>query len=285
MLIEQAVFTSCRGERMEGYQLASHSPGVTREQADELSAWGPAHDSLLHPECRSGSINFHRLGDGTLCVSKTVPSGSEYSGRNGPRIYTTCLLVQPELFARYANQPFRVLDAVMSSGHLRVLSRLSEDLPSIRIRGRASVTMTSLLAPLSDERSRSRVFGLIEALAVSELLLVHGAESFRTLLDWIFNLLPVECRIELTFSTGLKYSPQRQFRLMAAPDDKMEREHLARQTGGGVLPLRDVAPVQQHESTFLAQLHDRLRLGHTHEVVALLNQPRPDLTLSSVLTT
>ena len=121
MQVEQAIFTSCRTPRMDGYQLVAASRGITNEQADELSAWGPAHDSLLRTDARGGSINFHLLHDGVACVSKSLPAGAEYSGRSGPKVYTICLLVTPDLFARFANQPFRILDAAAAGGHLRVL--------------------------------------------------------------------------------------------------------------------------------------------------------------------
>ena len=46
MRLEQAIFTSVRSERLDGYQLAARSSGVTDELAKELTGWGPAHDSL-----------------------------------------------------------------------------------------------------------------------------------------------------------------------------------------------------------------------------------------------
>ncbi len=40
------------------------------------------------------SINFHRLPSGAFCISRTTPSGLEYSGRGGCAIYTQCLIVR-----------------------------------------------------------------------------------------------------------------------------------------------------------------------------------------------
>lgn len=280
MQVEQAIFTSCRTPRMDGYQLVAASRGVTKEQADELSAWGPAHDSLLRNDARGGSINFHVLPGGVACVSKSLPAGAEYSGRSGPKVYTICLLVAPDLFVRFANQPFRILDAAAAGGHLRVLSRLPDSLPPISLRGRASATMPSLLTPLAEEQPRHQALALLAAAAMAEIVLIRAGENFRSLVDWTMNLLPVECRPGFTFSTGLKYSTQRRFRIVAAPDDVMECNRVARQTGATLVDLREHAPDMNHLCPWVSSVDELLSSGQTGELVSLLNQPRPNLTLS-----
>ena len=86
MFVEQAIFTSLKTRRQEGYQLAAVSPGIASEGAKELEVWGPAHDSLLDGMQGASSVNFHPLTSGDYCVSRTVAAGEEYSGRGGPRI-------------------------------------------------------------------------------------------------------------------------------------------------------------------------------------------------------
>ena len=66
MRLEQAIFTSVRSERLDGYQLAARSSGVSDELAKELTAWGPAHDSLWDTRPTPRSVNFHPLTDGRL---------------------------------------------------------------------------------------------------------------------------------------------------------------------------------------------------------------------------
>jgi hypothetical protein len=278
--VEQAIFTSCRTSRLDGYQLAATSPGVTKEQADELSAWGPAHDSLLRSDARGGSINFHMLADGVACVSKSLPAGAEYSGRSGPRVYTVCLLVGAELFARFANQPYRILDAAAASGHLRVLSRVPENLPPISLRGRASATMPSLLTALADDTSRRQALALLTAATMAEVVLIRAGENFRVLVDLTLNLLPVECRPAFSFSTGLKYSTQRRFRVVAAPNDVMECNRVARQTGATLIDLREHAPDMNHLCPWVSTVDELLSAGQTGELVTWLNEPRPGLTLA-----
>src|SRR6478752_2518834 len=61
MRIEQAIFTSIQSSRLDGYQLAAASPGITDELARELTVWGPAHDSLWDTRRDARSVNFHAL--------------------------------------------------------------------------------------------------------------------------------------------------------------------------------------------------------------------------------
>src|SRR4051812_38066213 len=96
MRLEQAIFTSIQSSRLDGYQLAAVSSGITPEQAKELTVWGPAHDSAWDTRRDARSINFHPISDGTFCLSCTVLAGAEYSGRAGGRVYTQMFLVSRE---------------------------------------------------------------------------------------------------------------------------------------------------------------------------------------------
>ncbi len=272
MLVEQAIFTSARTDRMDGYHLVATSSGVSTEQAEELTAWAPAHDSLLRPDARSGSINFHRLSDGTFCVSKSVPAGAEYSGRGGPKVYTTFLLATADVLERFAHQPFRLLDAVVAAGHLRVMRRFSEDLPPIKLRGRASPALAALLDPLGDAATRHKVLQLACAAAEGNVL-VRSGDNLRIWLDRLFNVLPPDRREQLHFSTGLKHSPARAFRLMAAPEDKLDAEHCAKQMQAKVVDLDNSEVVVGFNDEWAQTVDELLSTGRADELLALLHQP------------
>jgi hypothetical protein len=271
MFAQQAIFTSCRTSRLDGYQLVATSPGVTQSQADELSAWGPAHDSLLHPTVRAGSVNFHRLADGTWCISKTLPAGAEYSGRSGPRIYTTCLLADGDLLDRFSNQPFRLLDAVLAAGHFRVLTRIAETLPVIALRGRAAPLLLPLVEPLSDDATRLRVLALMDAALDGHNLLVRSRENLRVLLDRMLNVLPLEVRSELSFSTGLVSSPQRPFRLLPAPLDSLDSRHSARRSDAVVFDVDAAAErAAALKHPWVQSIDELLRAGRPEELLERL---------------
>ena len=103
MRLEQAIFTSVRSERLDGYQLAAKIGGVSEDLAKELTAWGPAHDSLWHGHPGATSVNFHGLSDDRFCVSQTTLSGAEYSGRGGGRVYTQMVVLPRGGMLKFTN--------------------------------------------------------------------------------------------------------------------------------------------------------------------------------------
>ncbi len=219
MLIEQAIFTSARTERAAGYQLASRSRGVTDADARELAVWGPAHDSLLEAKGEQSSTNFHRLTSGAFAISRTTTAGAEYSGRGGGRVYTQFLVVPAEHLARFANNPFAVLRAATASGALGVLDEIPTVLEPLRLVGRAPAVDRELLTQLSCRPGPAAVAMFVQAALSSDQLGIAARMPADTLLAGLINLLPVECRVEFSFSTGLKFSPSRPFRVSVLPDD------------------------------------------------------------------
>src|SRR5437868_8956366 len=137
MRIEQAIFTSVQSTRLDGYQLAVTSSGITAEQAKELMTWGPAHDSLWDTRRDARSVNFHPLGGDRFCLSCTTLAGEEYSGRGGGRIYTQMFVLPREALAPFVNDPFLVLRALAASGRLLVLDRIPNTLASVPLVGRS----------------------------------------------------------------------------------------------------------------------------------------------------
>ena len=137
MRIPQAIFTSLRGQRIAGYQLAATSDGIDDELARELTSWGPAHDSLLDESTEEPSINFHPLGLDHFCLSLTSSAGAEYSGRAGARIYTQMFVLPREALARFENNPFRILRVIEASGRAATHDEVPPRLRSIPLVGKA----------------------------------------------------------------------------------------------------------------------------------------------------
>ncbi len=218
MLIEQAIFTSAATDRAQGYQLIRCSPGLCEADARELARWGPSHDSLLEGTDEPASTNFHRLASGAYAISRTTVAGAEYSGR-GASVYTQFLVVPPEVLARFANNPFEVLRAATASGALRVYEEIPESLEPLRLSGRARAVDASLLAQLACRPGPAAMATLVQAALSSDQLAVASTTRADTLFAGLINLVPVECRTEFSFTTGLKFSPRRPFRISALPSD------------------------------------------------------------------
>jgi hypothetical protein len=227
MLVEQAIFTSAKTPRGEGYQLVARSPGLVEADARELAEWGPSHHALADKGPNAVSFNFFPLPSGAYCASRTTPAGGEYSQRSGPRIYTQCLVVSPDLLARFANNPLAVLKAALADGHLRVMDESVLHLPALQLTGRASAVDRTTVDRARSRFGHQRLVALVEAVLTHPRLVLAGGPP-DLLFAAALNCLPPECRCEFSFSTGLTFSRRRPFRLLAAPGDPAERRQLAR---------------------------------------------------------
>lgn len=282
LLVQQAVFTSARTAHRDGYQVVAASEGVSAGVVEELNRWGPAHDSLLLPHSREGSYNFQRLASGEFCISRTFAAGEEYSGRPGPRVYSSCLIAPPELLARFSNHPFRILEAATATGLLRVHSRVPSSLPAFRLRGSASPCLPPFLEPLCDPRKRRRVLLVMDAVLHNHWVIVSGTR-LKQLFDDLLSLIPVECRPELSLSTGLKHSMQRQFRLMPAPAEGHESQRVARRSDAAVVMLNEDAPADDLRLEGWPQRVDQLlESSQISPLLDLLSRRHPGLKLSDL---
>jgi len=240
-LIQQAIFTSAQTDRSAGYQLVAQSPGLLECDARELAVWCPSHDGLLESGPDAASFNFHPLPSGAYCASRTVPAGPEYSGRRGVRVYTQCLVVRPEGLARFANNPFALLRAALAAGSLKVYDEVPKRLEPLELAGRAAAVDTALLARLAANPGFGWLATLVQAALDSVPLAIVGGPPAVHLIAGLINCLPPECRKEFSFSTGLKFSLQRPFRVISLTGDAAQQRRLRRQHNVAILDL-DVPP-------------------------------------------
>ena len=251
MRIEQAVFTSIRGSRMAGYQLAAQSKGISDALAQELTAWGPAHDSLWETHEGSRSVNFHPVTTGDYCLSVTTLAGAEYSGRGGGRVYTQLFLLPAAALVRVANDPFLVLRALAASGRLVVLDQIPESLPTIPLVGKSEPPPDLLAHPSLQEIGLHALDDISHALAISPSVAVVTRHPLEPLFQALLHTFPFDSRLSLSFTTGLKESPRRPFKLLHLPDDPSVVRHTQRLNGCKVIDLT----AKVRESSGLAAGH------------------------------
>ncbi len=270
VLIKQAIFTSIRSGSNDGYQLAASSPGIASEDARELSQWGPAHDSLYRDRVASGCVNFFRLSSGLHCVSRTVPAGREYSGRGGERIYTHNFLIPPDALARFANNPFRIMEALIASGRTAVLKSIPKQLQPVPLIGRASAANTANLEKLCLTLGADKLATLLNATLCSTQLGLIAHVSPNRLFAGLLDLLPPPHRLKFSLTTGLKVSPRRPFRLMALPDDPEEQRRAIRQIGVTPLDLTEDPPSEfAPDRGWPLLIHGLLRAGQFATVASI----------------
>lgn len=279
VFVEQAIFTSARTSRGSGYHLVAASPGLTDADARDLTRYGPSHDSLWESGAEALSVNFHRLSSGAYCVSQTTPEGPEYSNRGGARIYTQSLIVQPAAFARFANNPFAVLRTALALGVMQVHSEPPAHLEPVELFGHAAVIEDGLLSSCAAGPLRSKLGALIDAVIEgSSVALAVGGDGVQ-LLAAMIQALPVECRPEVTFSTGLRFSPTRSFQVCCLSANSLENRRLCRTYGMQLLEMdsADAALIQDGWGWYVTTL---LEEGRLHEIIPLLQKPRPGLSLA-----
>lgn len=236
-LAEQAVFTSAETSRTAGYQLAATSNGLSEDDARALSTWGPSHGALGESGPHAASINFHPLPSGNFCVSRTTASGNEYSGR-GTRVYTQCLIVSPEMLRQFANNPFAIVRAASGSGLLKQYEKVPAALDPVPLVGRAPAVEANVFSRARRDLAPEQIACLVQTALTSAALAITGTPSGETAVAALLNCLPPQVRTEFSFSTGLKVSTRRPFRLLALGSDPEER-HRTRQIAG--LTLIDLA--------------------------------------------
>ena len=279
-LIEQAIFTSARTERFDGYQVAATSPGVVEADARALAAWGPSHDALLDTSPDGVSFNFHPLPSGAHCVSRTTAAGPEYSGRGGLRVYTQCLIVPADVLARFANNPFAVLRAAFAAGVIKTHQNIPARLEPVNLMGRSATVDATLLARLVANPGADWLAALVDAALYHETLGLVGGPPAEHLIAGLINCLPPECRTAFSFSTGLVYSSRRPFRMVALPDDSAGRRRAQHQYHLNVFDLSQAAPPTEAASLdgWARFLHRVLQAGRTSFLAAQFSKRRFALT-------
>ena len=274
-LIEQAVFTSAETDQSAGYQVVATSAGVSEADAKELAVWGPSHDALLESTPNAVSYNFHPLPSGSYCVSRTTPAGWEYSGRGGARVYSQCLVVSPKTLARFANNPFALLRAALAAGLLELHDEVPKRLEPLRLAGRAAAVDSSLLARLCASPGPDWLAALVQAALGSATVAVVGGPPAEHVIAGLVNCMPPECRPQFSFSTGLKFSSRRPFRLVAVSSDREEQLRVTRLYDAAVLDLSqplpdDFAPVE----SWARFIHRVLKSGRTSLLASRLSVRR-----------
>lgn len=268
--VQQAIFTSVRRNGRDGYQLVAASPGVSDPAQRELAIWGPSHDSLWDDDESASSVNFHSLSDGIISVSRTITAGNEYSGRGGWRVYTRSLLLTQEEFARFGSHPFRFLEAVETSGILKAVDPIPDELDPLRVVGRAGSIDVERLKSLLHRHDAEKVQRLLSNVIHGQPVGIIGADS-SALIAGLLDLVPPSCRAELSFATGLKYSPRRPFRLFSCSANAAEQRRIGRHADAvffdvdGCDDIQSLVPgawAEWVDDQLLAEQYDRIAAAY-----------------------
>jgi hypothetical protein len=275
--IEQAIYTSAETDRGAEYRVVARSAGLCDDDARELSVWEPSRDALLDMSAEAESFNFHPLPSGAYCVSRSVPAGWEHGG--GRRVHTHCLIVPTEVLARFANNPFPIFQTMSERGLWRVPSDSAAPLEPFLLPGGAATVDPTLLHQLSKDPGPQRMAALIQRATNAVCLAIGGVRQTSTLIAGLFNCLPMEVRLEFSFSTGLRFSPWRPFRIVTLSDDPAERLWVATYPNVSVLELGRGATLGTSPLDSWASFIERALTADQIPLMATqLSKKRPELT-------
>lgn len=228
MQVEQAVYTSLRTSVRQGYHLVSRSAGIGDQLEQSLGVWCPTHAALCSRDLHDASLNFCSLGDGWLVLSRAMYGGPEYSGRGGLQVVTCMLVLRHEQLAGYDNNPLALARVALCLGQLRLPAAFPRELPRVELPessllGSVPESAPVSLTPLIREDT-------LRALRSAQRLALLGVKDRLATLSYFLRQIPKADRLELSFTTGLKPSLLRPFRLHLLPEaDTAVRQQLVSQ--------------------------------------------------------
>jgi hypothetical protein len=279
-LVEQAIFASSEQNGEMGHQVVARSSGVCTADAHELPVWEPSRDSMLETDTDAESYNFHPLPSGNYCISRSTPEPCK-GGES--KAYTHCLIVPPEVLARFGNNPFAVIDQMTEQSLWRTprnsFGRLEPFMPS----GGAAPVDQALLRHLAIDPGVQSMAMLVQQACNAVCLAVAGVQQPKHLIAGLFSCLPPECRLDFSFSTGLKFSPRRPFRIVAVSDDPAERLWVSNYANVTLVELGDDVSLRSVPLDGWASLIERvLSTDHIPFFAAQISKRHFDLVLDDL---
>jgi hypothetical protein len=226
--VEQAIFTSVQSGRVQGYQLAARSDGVDDRLAQALTKWGPSHAALCSPQPAAESYNFHAVENECFAVSRTLYGGPEYSSRGGLQLMTRYALVDGGLLRDFGNDPVALLRLARCEGLFGLVTKFDRRLPSLALPEARPSVHWSVPARKGVGETVDEIAGRLER---GERLAVTHCFNPLTVLQHLIRRMPDSHRLELSFTTGLKPTAHRPFRLHFLPGDSPEIRRAASALG------------------------------------------------------
>ncbi len=213
MPVEQAIFTSLARDGRAGYHLVARSRGLDDADAQALTSWCPSHGALLVNPANLCSLNFHPMPRGRFAISRTREGPPEYSGRGGRQVYTHILVVTRDDLRLADWQPFSLYRDALARGILRVRLGPPAELPHVEL-GR-SYPARGVRDPeaLTQSVSIDQLAAWCDDLVNGRSVTVNYEGDRLRLFEDLVNLLPVEAVAAVSFTTSLRSSVVRPFRL------------------------------------------------------------------------
>jgi len=168
---------------------------------------------MLHDGIDGSSMSYFALDQEWLALARSVYGGPEYSNRGGLQIVTLILVLRREQLAGYENNALALARTTMALGYLRFEANPPERLPTLDLPERTFIGRPP--PPPSTRSDLEAVDDAVRRLERNERVALVGLEDPLASVEQVLCRFASRRRLDLSFTTGLKPSAQRPFRLHA----------------------------------------------------------------------
>ena len=166
------------------------------------------------------NLFFHHLPSGAYAVGRLIPALGATRVRLSrlEKFYLQYMVVPPNLFLRFGNNPVFLYQAVLAHARLSFAATPGETAEPITIHRPRKWFDIPLLRGLSACPGAAPLAKLADTILHSLTTMVTGGQQSLYVLSAISNLFPIRFRPELTFSSGVFFAPDRHFRVIGISD-------------------------------------------------------------------
>ncbi|MDO4571460.1 MAG: hypothetical protein Q4D38_13835 [Planctomycetia bacterium] len=265
-----------------GHRFLAISRAMESIDLTEVATFAAHDGELIHTNANGFSWNFHPLASGRYCLSRTAWLCDLFEKFPRECVLTHGVIIEKPLLNDYSCHPislFKHLDRLgFWRAGLEVMRRLllshaenkneSGVIPVLRtiaIDGGAEAVRVSDLSAVVDQIGTRRFATLLDQLLGNCATAVSSDLPSSLLIGALLDTLPIECRAEISFTTGLGFSFERFARLLFIGSDAAEKDRVQKQFNLPILSANssnsdDVLPTLRNRwSMFWATLLEQNR--------------------------
>ena len=253
------------------------SRGIEPMDLSEIRIWSAGKGELLSASPAAFSWNFHPLPSGSFCLSRTSHLELLFPQETGDEVFTHGILVPSQMLKDYANNAMTLFHHLEKLGlwraGLEVTRQLwssespnrppKENFPNAEILpvlktlsmdGGAEAVRLSTLNAFVRMTGIRRFASILDQILGNFTTILTGNSHPEMLLEALLDVLPIGCRTDFSFSTGLKFSQKRLFRIVFLGTAVHEQERVRHRFN---LPTVSSTSVSQIQDQLLPSLKNR----------------------------
>jgi hypothetical protein len=190
-------------------------------------------------------------------------------------------VVDAEGLAEFGNNPFALLQASIALGHVSILEKIPKRLDPYFVTPEAQQSCDTL-AQLMRHPGPVWLGLLLDCALKSPGLGIVAGDRGASLVAALVQCLPPECRLDYSFTTGLRFSPRRLFRVTCLPNHAAENKRLSRLAQLTLFELKGHPEESTSLGGWASFVTAAVASGNTEYLATELARPREGLTLAGL---